>query len=121
MLALKFFRTSGYPASAMSSRSAPSPARPWCFAFGAVAFVVVGCDAGGLLIAESKTDPADSGPPLVIEGKSSNEMVSSGTSAKSPKYQIVYTLGEPSPARAVQASDEHRHTGGVVGATSVER
>lgn len=104
----------------MSSHSPPSPPLRWQLALGIFVLGLVGCDAGGLLIAESKADKPDSGPPAVIEGKSSNEVVSGGTKAKSSKYQIVYTLGEPSPAGSVQASDEHRHAGGVVGATSVE-
>jgi hypothetical protein len=53
---------------------------------------------------------ADNGPP-------SSETVSAGEVSKSPKYKMVYTLGQPTQNQGKSSSPAHRLQGGVIGAT----
>jgi hypothetical protein len=53
---------------------------------------------------------ADHGPP-------SSETVSAGEVSKSPKYKMVYTLGQPTQNQGKSSSPAHRLQGGVIGAT----
>jgi hypothetical protein len=53
---------------------------------------------------------ADNGPP-------SSETVSAGEVSKSPKYKMVYTLGQPTQNQGKLSSPAHRLQGGVIGAT----
>jgi hypothetical protein len=53
---------------------------------------------------------ADYGPP-------SSETVSAGEVSKSPKYKMVYTLGQPTQNQGKSTSPAHRLQGGVIGAT----
>ena len=53
---------------------------------------------------------ADYGPP-------SSETVSAGEVSKSPKYRMVYTLGQPTQNQGKSTSPAHRLQGGVIGAT----
>lgn len=83
--------------------------------FGITAVVVLamgalGCDAGGLILVETKDPPAATPDPQ------SNELVSGGNVAKNGKYTIVHTLGQPTPQSRVTGSEKTLN-GGVVGAT----
>jgi hypothetical protein len=69
---------------------------------------VLGCDAGGLILVETKPTPQGGAP--------STEMVSAGTVAKNSKYTVVYTMGQPTPQSRVTGSEKTLN-GGVVGAT----
>lgn len=80
-----------------------------CLALGASA---LGCDAGGLLVVESKGTEK----PPVIEGPSTTEMVNGGTVASNAKYKVVYTLGQPTPHQGVAKSSDVRSNGGLTGA-----
>ena len=53
---------------------------------------------------------ADYGPPA-------SETVSAGEVSKSPKYKMVYTLGQPTQNQGKSTSPAHRLQGGVIGAT----
>ncbi|MCK6586566.1 MAG: hypothetical protein L6Q76_03170 [Polyangiaceae bacterium] len=53
---------------------------------------------------------ANYGPP-------SSETVNAGEVSKSPKYKMVYTLGQPTQNQGKSTSPAHRLQGGVIGAT----
>jgi hypothetical protein len=76
----------------------------------ALALGAFGCDAGGLIIVETKPPPAPKLDPQ------SNELVSGGTVAKNGKYTVVYTMGQPTPQSRVSGPAKTLN-GGVVGAT----
>ena len=78
------------------------------------AIAAIGCDAGGLLVAEhSGVDPDK---PVV--GPSANELVSGGTVASNAKYKVVYTVGQPTPNQGVSTGKNQRLNGGLVGAVN---
>lgn len=78
-----------------------------------VSLGTLGCDAGGLLVAESKEGPQKA--PL--KGHSSTELVNGGTLAKNSKYKMFYVLGQPSPQQGTpQNAKGERINGGVTGA-----
>jgi hypothetical protein len=83
--------------------------------FGA-AVGALGCDAGGLLVAEGnnpgKVEPA--------KAHRSTELVNGGTAAKNDKYKVVYVVGQPSPQQGVATSPGQRVNGGLVGAVQSE-
>jgi hypothetical protein len=70
----------------------------------------LGCDAGGLILVDTKDKPPEKVQP------SSNDMVSAGTVAKNSKYTVVYTMGQPTPQSHVSGPTKTLN-GGVVGAT----
>jgi hypothetical protein len=73
--------------------------------------VAIGCDAGGLLLAEkSSIDPPKVAAP------SANELVSSGTYAKNGKYKLFYVVGQPTPNQSVATATGQRVNGGLTGA-----
>ena len=77
------------------------------------AIVGIGCNTGGLLVAEkSSTDPPK------VEGPSVNELVSSGNYAKNGKYKVFFTVGQSTPNQGVSQSDGQRVNGGLVGAAN---
>src|SRR4051812_33876090 len=80
--------------------------------FGA-AIVGIGCDTGGLLLAEKTSVD----PPKVV-GPSVNELVSSGNYAKNGKYKLFFTVGQSTPNQGVSQSDGQRVNGGLVGAAN---
>jgi hypothetical protein len=65
--------------------------------------------SGGAGGTGGSSDP-DYGPP-------SSETVSAGEVSKSPKYKMVYTLGQPTQNQGKSISPAHRLQGGVIGAT----
>ena len=77
------------------------------------AIVGVGCNTGGLLLAE-KT----SVDPPRVEGPSATELVSSGTYAKNGKYKVFFTVGQSTPNQGVSTSTDQRVNGGLVGAAN---
>jgi hypothetical protein len=79
------------------------------------AIAAIGCEAGGLLVAEhSGVDP----DKPVVAGPSANELVSGGTVASNAKYKVVYTVGQPTPNQGVSTGKDHRLNGGLVGAVN---
>lgn len=76
----------------------------------ALAIGALGCDAGGLILVDTKDPPAQKPDPP------STEMVSGGNVAKNGKYTIVHTMGQPTPQSRVTGSEKTLN-GGVVGAT----
>ena len=82
----------------------------FCAVVTMLALGALGCDAGGLIVVETKGNPE---PKF---GPQSNEMVSGGTVAKNGKYTAVYTMGQPTPQSRV-AGPNKTLNGGVVGAT----
>lgn len=78
------------------------------------AIVAIGCDAGGLLVAEhSGVDPEK---PVL--GPSANELVSGGTVASNAKYKVIFTIGQPTPNQGVSTGKDQRLNGGLVGAVN---
>lgn len=78
-----------------------------------VSLGTLGCDAGGLLVAEGKEAPQKT--PL--KGHSSTELVNGGTLAKNSKYKMFYVLGQPSPQQGAAANAKgERVNGGITGA-----
>jgi len=51
---------------------------------------------------------------------SAGELVSAGQTVASPKYRMVFTLGQPSLHQGTATSNESRIQGGLVGATAIE-
>ena len=88
-------------------------------AFASATLAALGCsDAGGLLVVtgtSTGTGTGGAGPPVVL-GPSVTEFVSAGTVAKSAKFKVVYTLGQPTPNQGVSKSANHTDNGGLVGA-----
>lgn len=74
-----------------------------------LALGMLGCDAGGLILVETKNPPAKPDPK-------SSEIVSGGNVAKNGKYTVVHTLGQPTPQSRVKGSEKVLN-GGIVGAT----
>lgn len=80
------------------------------------AMCAAGCDAGGLLEVQAYDPGADAGAKAVL-GPSANELVSAGTKVSNGKYQLVYTLGQPTPnQQPIKGAAGELH-GGLVGAT----
>jgi hypothetical protein len=77
------------------------------------AIVGVGCNTGGLLVAE-KT----SVDPPTVQGPSATELVSSGNYAKNGKYKLFFTVGQSTPNQGVSTSEGQRVNGGLVGAVN---
>lgn len=82
----------------------------FCVIVTALGLGAIGCDAGGLIVVETK------GNPDAKLGPASNELVSGGTVAKNGKYTVVYTMGQPTPQSRVSGPNQTLN-GGVVGAT----
>ncbi len=78
-----------------------------------VGIMAIGCDTGGLLVAE-KT----SVDPPRVEGPSATELVSSGNYAKNGKYKLFFTVGQSTPNQGVSTSADQRVNGGLVGAAN---
>ncbi|HRI68243.1 MAG TPA: hypothetical protein PK156_28635 [Polyangium sp.] len=57
------------------------------------------------------------GNEVVDRGHSATEMVTAGEFAKSQKYKMVFTFGQPSQNQAKMMSSSYRMRGGLVGAT----
>ena len=76
-----------------------------------VATAAIGCDTGGLLLAE-KT----SVDPPIVAGPPATDLVSSGNYAKNGKYKLFFTVGQATPNQGVSTSAGQRVNGGLVGA-----
>jgi hypothetical protein len=59
----------------------------------------------------------EGGGMMAIPGKTGGSFVSAGHSIKSPKYRLVFTMGQSSPAQSNVKSPNHQMNGGVIGAT----
>ena len=82
--------------------------------------------AGTLLAACEQPSPSDETPTGVSEVAAEHKtvlaayvpgataMVSSGTKAKSPRYQMIYTLGQPTQNQGASKSSGYRMKGGLV-------
>ena len=68
-----------------------------------------GCDNGGLLVVEHTKPPPVNGPSV-------SELVNGGTYAKTAKYRLFYTLGQPSPNQDVSKTELKTMHGGLAGA-----
>lgn len=79
------------------------------------AIVGVGCNTGGLLLAEKTSVDPSQPKPL---GPSVSEFVSSGTYAKNGKYKVFFTVGQSTPNQGVATSTDQRVNGGLVGAAN---
>jgi hypothetical protein len=76
---------------------------------------LLGCDAGGLLVVDSK-DPEK--PP--VKAHAANELVNGGTHASNGKYKVFYVVGQPTPLQGVATSSDQRVNGGLTGAVHGE-
>ncbi|MDC3958404.1 hypothetical protein [Polyangium jinanense] len=56
------------------------------------------------------------GRPLVPPGPPGNETVSAGDVLKSPRYKMVFTLGQPTQNQSKTTSPSYRMQGGLIGA-----
>lgn len=77
---------------------------------------LIGCDAGGLLVVDSK----GSEEPPAVKARSANELVNGGTRAKNGKYKVFYVVCQPSPLQGVSTSQDQRVNGGLTGAAHGE-
>lgn len=62
-------------------------------------------------------DAADHDGGTTTKGHSGAELVSAGQVGRSASYEMVFTLGQPSPAQGTHGSPSYRLRGGIVGAT----
>lgn len=59
----------------------------------------------------------EGGGMMAVPGKTGGAFVSAGHSIKSPKYRLVFTMGQSSPGQSNVKSPNHQMNGGVIGAT----
>jgi hypothetical protein len=76
---------------------------------------LLGCDAGGLLVVDSK--PPEKPP---VKAHSATEIVNGGTRASNGKYKVFYVVGQPAPQQGVATSQDQRVNGGLTGAVHGE-
>ncbi|MDI3291903.1 hypothetical protein [Polyangium sp. 15x6] len=56
------------------------------------------------------------GAPFVPPGPPGNETVSAGDVMRSPRYKMVFTLGQPTQNQSKTTSPSYRMQGGLIGA-----
>lgn len=59
----------------------------------------------------------EGGGMMAVPGKTGGTFVSAGHNIKSPKYRLVFTMGQSSPLQSNVKSPNHQMNGGVIGAT----
>lgn len=70
-----------------------------------------------------QTGPGSGGGTSAVDntGHTSSELVSAGKRSTSPKYQMVFTLGQSSPHQGSSTSESYRLHSGIIGATGSEK